>query len=64
MTTETTAHGAPHFPTRSRASQLVQDVLVVALCAAITGGFLAHAWRAPEPAASPAPAAAELASRS
>ena len=53
MTNETGAQEILSFPTRSRASQLARDLFVVALSAAIVGGFLAHAWRTPEPPANP-----------
>lgn len=64
MTTKTIAEDVPSFRTHSRLAGLLRDLAVVALCAAIVGGFLAHVWRAPEPTLSAAATAAEVQCRS
>lgn len=48
MTTQTsTRPAAPQF--RLSRTSAVRDVAIVAVCVAIVGGFLLHAWRAPAP---------------
>jgi hypothetical protein len=63
MTSQTIAHDVPSFRTHSRLA-LLRDLFVVALCAAIVGGFLAHAWRPPEPTLSAAASPIEVQCRS
>jgi hypothetical protein len=49
MTTATAAiQTGPSFPTHSRPLELLRDLCVVALCAALVGGFLAQVWSAPQ----------------
>ena len=57
MTTETTP--TPTFPTRSFGRTLARDVAIVALCAALVAGFLAHVWRVAPPPGEVEAAAAE-----
>jgi len=64
MTTQTIAHDVPSFRTHSRTAGLLRDLFIVALCAAIVGGFLAHAWRPPEPTLTVAASPAEVQCRS
>jgi hypothetical protein len=64
MTTQNSAHPAPAFRTHSRLAGFLRDLAVVALCAAIVGGFLAHVWRPPTPPLSAAAPVAEVQHRS
>jgi hypothetical protein len=45
-------HPAPNFQMHSRFLATVRALCVVILCAALTAGFLAQVWRAPERATS------------
>jgi hypothetical protein len=56
MTTATATYELPSFRTHSRFA-LLRALCVVALCAALTAGFLAQVWRAPAPADADASAA-------
>ncbi len=46
--TTTSQNAAPTFRVRSRLGT-VRDLAIVAVCAAIVGGFLAQVWSAPPP---------------
>ena len=48
MTNQLATHPAPTFHVHSRFLATVRALCVVALCAALTAGFLAQVWRAPE----------------
>jgi hypothetical protein len=60
VTTTTAAPTAPAFHSHSSRLALVRAGCVLALCAALAGGFLAQVWSAPPPqdaavATAPAP---------
>lgn len=64
MTSATISGDVPSFRTHSRFAGLLRDLAVVALCAAIVGGFLAQVWSPPEPVLSAAATSAHAQCRS